>query len=166
MRKPFRSFCRTSQGNSSTEENKTSSTNTTPQPDSNPGGGGSPDSSSGSDSSGDSGVNAPKVKITVMGKATKVTLPAEPVEVKKGAGWSEAKTALMKKVSGKPGYILDSWHLGGDEKAPELIEKDTFTENTTVYVKAWKTLPNISGIQGGTEPQVKITFEVHPCTVQ
>ena len=100
-----------------------------------------------------------------MENATEVTLPAEPVEVKKGAGWSEAKTALMNKVSGKQGYILDSWHLGGDEKAPELIEKDTFTENTTVYVKAWKTLPNISGIQGGTD-QVKITFEAHPCTVQ
>ena len=110
MRKPFRSFCRTSQGNSSTEENKTSSTNTTPQPNSNPGGGSSPDSSSGSDSSGDSGVNNTiivanmediRIAIKVEGDPTHVTIvkPEETITVVDGTKWKDVKKKAAAKVS-------------------------------------------------------------------
>ena len=100
------------------------------------------------------------VNITVKGDAN-VNVPAEPVGVRAGAKWSEAQSTVKSKVSAKPNFLIDSWHLGADESAPELKDTDTFYANATVFVKSRPDLPDLSSIQGSGE-QVKITFEVTP----
>ena len=100
------------------------------------------------------------VNITVKGDAN-VNVPAEPVGVRAGAKWSEAQSTVKSKVSAKPNFLIDSWHLGADESAPELKDTDTFYTNATVFVKSRPDLPDLSSIQGSGE-QVKITFEVTP----
>ena len=88
-------------------------------------------------------------------------MPAEPVGVRAGAKWSEAQSTVKSKVSAKSNFLIDSWHLGADESAPELKDTDTFYANATVFVKSRPDLPDLSSIQGSGE-QVKITFEVTP----
>ena len=100
------------------------------------------------------------VNITVTGDAN-VNVPAEPVAVRAGAKWSEVQSTVKSKVSAKPNFLIDSWHLGADESAPELKDTDTFYTNATVFVKSRPDLPDLSSIQG-SGPQVKITFEVTP----
>nr|WP_303935858.1 formylglycine-generating enzyme family protein [Treponema denticola] len=100
------------------------------------------------------------VNITVKGDVN-VNLPAEPVAVRAGAKWAEAKATVQGKVSAKTGWLLDTWHLGEDENAPELKDTDMFVKDTTVFVKSRADLPDLSPIQGGSE-QVKITFDVTP----
>ena len=106
------------------------------------------------------GGSAATVNITVKGDAN-VNVPSEPVAVRAGAKWAEAKSTVQGKVSHKPDFLIDTWHLGEDESAPELKDTDTFIKDTTVFVKSRPDLPDISSIQGsGT--QVKITFAVTP----
>ena len=100
------------------------------------------------------------VNITVKGDAN-VNVPAEPVGVRAGAKWSEAQSTVKSKVSAKSNFLIDSWHLGADESAPELKDTDMFVKDTTVFVKSRPDLPDLSAIQG-SGPQVKITFEVTP----
>ena len=100
------------------------------------------------------------VNITVKGDEH-IDLPAEPVAVRAGAKWAEAKSTVQGKVSPKPNFLIDTWHLGEDENAPELKDTDMFVKDTTVFVKSRADLPDLSPIQGsGT--QVKITFGVTP----
>ena len=106
------------------------------------------------------GGSAATVNITVTGDAN-VNVPAEPVAVRAGAKWAEAKSTVQGKVSPKPDFLIDTWHLGEDENAPELKDADMFVKDTTVFVKSRADLPDLSPIQGsGT--QVKITFGVTP----
>ena len=98
------------------------------------------------------------VNITVRGDEH-INLPAEPVAVRVGAKWSEAQSTVKSKVSAKPNFLIDSWHLGADESAPELKGTDTFYTHATVFVKSRPDLPDLSSIQG-TGEQVKITFGV------
>ena len=53
------------------------------------------------------------VNITVTGDEH-INLPAEPVAVRVGAKWSEAQSTVKSKVSAKPNFLIDSWHLGAD----------------------------------------------------
>ena len=109
---------------------------------------------------GSGGGSAATVNITVKGDAN-VNVPSEPVAVRAGAKWAEAKSTVQGKVSPKPDFLIDTWHLGEDESAPELKDTDTFIKDTTVFVKSRADLPDLSPIQGsGT--QVKITFGVTP----
>ena len=106
------------------------------------------------------GGSAATVNITVKGDEH-INLPAEPVAVLKGAKWAAAKSTVQGKVSPKPDFLIDTWHLGEDENAPELKDTDMFVKDTTVFVKSRADLPDLSPIQGsGT--QVKITFGVTP----
>ncbi|WP_444819176.1 formylglycine-generating enzyme family protein [Treponema denticola] len=106
------------------------------------------------------GGSAATVNITVTGDAN-VNVPSEPVAVRAGAKWAEAKSTVQGKVSPKPNFLIDTWHLGEDENAPELKDADMFVKDTTVFVKSRADLPDLSPIQGsGT--QVKITFGVTP----
>lgn len=106
------------------------------------------------------GGSAATVNITVTGDAN-VNVPSEPVAVRAGAKWAEAKSTVQGKVSPKPDFLIDTWHLGEDESAPELKDTDMFVKDTTVFVKSRADLPDLSPIQGsGT--QVKITFGVTP----
>ena len=106
------------------------------------------------------GGSAATVNITVTGDAN-VNVPSEPVAVRAGAKWAEAKSTVQGKVSPKPNFLIDTWHLGEDESAPELKDADMFVKDTTVFVKSRADLPDLSPIQGsGT--QVKITFGVTP----
>lgn len=106
------------------------------------------------------GGSAATVNITVKGDAN-VNVPSEPVAVRAGAKWAEAKSTVQGKVSPKPDFLIDTWHLGEDENAPELKDADMFVKDTTVFVKSRADLPDLSPIQGsGT--QVKITFGVTP----
>ena len=100
------------------------------------------------------------VNITVTGDEH-INLPSEPVAVRVGGTWSEIKATVKSKVSAKPNFLIDSWHLGADESAPELKDTDTFYTNAVVFVKSRPDLPDLSSIQGSGE-QVKITFEVTP----
>ena len=106
------------------------------------------------------GGSAATVNITVTGDVN-VNVPSEPVAVRAGAKWAEAKSTVQGKVSPKPDFLIDTWHLGEDENAPELKDTDTFIKDTTVFVKSRADLPDISSIQG-TGEQVKITFGVTP----
>ena len=106
------------------------------------------------------GGSAATVNITVKGDVN-VNLPAEPVAVRAGAKWAEAKATVQGKVSAKTGWLLDTWHLGEDENAPELKDTDMFVKDTTVFVKSRADLPDLSPIQGGSE-QVKITLGITP----
>ena len=109
---------------------------------------------------GGGGGSAATVNITVKGDEH-INLPSEPVAVRAGAKWAEAKSTVQGKVSPKPDFLIDTWHLGEDENAPELKDTDTFIKDTTVFVKSRADLPDLSPIQGsGT--QVKITFGVTP----
>ena len=99
------------------------------------------------------------VNITVKGDAN-VELPAEPVAVLAGAKWAEAQTTVQGKVGFKTGYVLNSWHLGEDESAPELTDEDAFYTDTTVYVKSRPDLPPLPKPENPGDPSVKITFEV------
>ena len=99
------------------------------------------------------------VNITVKGDAN-VELPAEPVAVRAGAKWAEAQTTVQGKVGFKTGYVLNSWHLGEDESAPELTDEDAFYTDTTVYVKSRPDLPPLPKPENPGDPSVKITFEV------
>ena len=101
------------------------------------------------------------VNITVKGDAN-VELPAEPVAVRAGAKWAEAQTTVQGKVGFKTGYVLNSWHLGEDESAPELTDEDAFYTDTTVYVKSRPDLPPLPKPENPGDPSVKITFEVAP----
>ena len=106
------------------------------------------------------GGSAATVNITVTGDVN-VNVPSEPVAVRAGAKWAEAKSTVQGKISPKPNFLIDTWHLGEDESAPELEDTDTFIKDTTVFVKSRANLPDLSPIQGsGT--QVKITFGVTP----
>ena len=106
------------------------------------------------------GGSAATVNITVKGDEH-INLPSEPVAVRAGAKWAEAKSTVQGKVSPKPDFLIDTWHLGEDENAPELKDTDMFVKDTTVFVKSRADLPDLSPIQGsGT--QVKITFGVTP----
>ncbi|MGI5064389.1 formylglycine-generating enzyme family protein [Treponema denticola] len=106
------------------------------------------------------GGSAATVNITVTGDAN-VNVPSEPVAVRAGAKWAEAKSTVQGKISPKPNFLIDTWHLGEDENAPELKDTDMFVKDTTVFVKSRADLPDLSPIQGsGT--QVKITFGVTP----
>ena len=106
------------------------------------------------------GGSAATVNITVKGDEH-INLPSEPVAVRAGAKWAEAKSTVQGKVSPKPDFLIDTWHLGEDESAPELKDTDVFVKDTTVFVKSRANLPDLSPIQGsGT--QVKITFAVTP----
>ena len=98
------------------------------------------------------------VNITVRGDEH-INLPAEPVAVRVGAKWAEVQSTVKSKVSAKPNFLIDSWHLGEDESAPELKDADMFVKDTTVFVKSRPDLPDLSSIQG-SGPQVKITFAV------
>ena len=100
------------------------------------------------------------VNITVKGDAN-VNLPAEPVAVSAGGTWAQVKATVQGKVSPKPDFLIDTWHLGEDENAPELKDADMFVKDTTVFVKSRADLPDLSSIQG-TGDQVKITFGVTP----
>nr|WP_180485054.1 formylglycine-generating enzyme family protein [Treponema socranskii] len=100
------------------------------------------------------------IDITVKGDEH-VILPADPVQVTLGSPWSTVKAILESKVTLKTGWVIDSWHLGADESAPELKDTDTFYTNAVVFVKSRPDLPDLSSIQGSGE-QVKITFEVTP----
>ena len=100
------------------------------------------------------------VSITVTGDEH-INLPSKPVAVRAGAKWSEVQSTVKSRVSAKPNFLIDSWHLGADESAPELKDTDTFYTNATVFVKSRPDLPDLSSIQG-SGPQVKITFEVTP----
>lgn len=106
------------------------------------------------------GSGGSTVNITVTGDEH-INLPSEPVAVRAGAKWAEAKATVQGKVSAKTGWLLDTWHLGADESAPELKDTDMFVKDTTVFVKSRPNLPDLSGIQGSGE-QVKITFAVTP----
>lgn len=99
------------------------------------------------------------VNITVKGDAN-VVLPAEPVAVWAGAKWRNVKTQVEGKVSFKPNFILNSWHLGEDASAPELNDMNLFTRDTTVYVKSRPKLPPLPKPENPGDPSVKITFEV------
>ena len=106
------------------------------------------------------GGSAATVNITVKGDEH-INLPSEPVAVRAGAKWAEAKSTVQGKVSPKPNFLIDTWHLGEDESAPELKDTDMFVKDTIVFVKSRPDLPDLSPIQGsGT--QVKITFGVTP----
>ena len=106
------------------------------------------------------GGSAATVNITVKGDEH-INLPSEPVAVRAGAKWAEAKSTVQGKISPKPNFLIDTWHLGEDENAPELKDTDMFVKDTTVFVKSRADLPDLSPIQGsGT--QVKITFGVTP----
>ena len=100
------------------------------------------------------------VNITVKGD-THINLPAEPVAVQAGSTWANVRATVQGKVSAKTGWLLDTWHLGEDESAPELKDTDMFVKDTTVFVKSRADLPDLSPIQGGSE-QVKITLGVTP----
>ena len=100
------------------------------------------------------------VNITVRGDGH-INLPSEPVAVRAGATWAEAKSTVQSKVSAQTDFLIDTWHLGADESAPELKDTDTFFTHATVFVKSRPDLPDISSIQG-SGPQVKITFDVTP----
>ncbi|EMB42022.1 hypothetical protein HMPREF9722_00854 [Treponema denticola ATCC 33520] len=106
------------------------------------------------------GGNFPTVNITVKGD-TKVNPLTEPISVWAGAKWRNVKTQVEGKVSFKPGFILNSWHLGEDESAPELTDEDAFYTDTTVFVKSRADLPPLGPLQNGTN-KVKITFAVNP----
>ncbi len=110
---------------------------------------------------GGGGRNFPTVNITVKGDGTQVNLPAEPISVWAGAKWENVKALVEGKVSFKPNFILNSWHLGEDESAPELTDDDIFYTDTTVYVKSRSDLPPLGPIQNGTN-KIKITFAVSP----
>ena len=109
---------------------------------------------------GGGGSGGSTVNITVRGDEH-INLPAEPVAVRAGAKWSEAQSTVKSKVSAKPNFLIDSWHLGADESAPELKGTDVFVKDTTVFVKSRPDLPDLSSIQGSGH-QVKITFAVTP----
>ena len=109
-------------------------------------------------SAGGGGGGGSTVSITVTGDEH-INLPAEPVAVRAGAKWAEAQSTVKSKVSAKPNFLIDSWHLGTDESAPELKDTDTFYTNAVVFVKSRPDLPDLSSIQG-SGPQVKITFDV------
>lgn len=109
---------------------------------------------------GGGGGGGSTVNITVTGDEH-INLPSKPVAVRAGAKWAEAQSTVKSKVSAKTGFLIDSWHLGADESAPELKDTDTFYTNATVFVKSRPDLPDLSSIQGSGE-QVKITFEVTP----
>ena len=98
------------------------------------------------------------VNITVTGDEH-INLPSEPVAVRVGGTWSEVQSTVKSKVSAKSNFLIDSWHLGADESAPELKDTDTFYTNAVVFVKSRPDLPDLSSIQG-SGPQVKITFAV------
>ena len=100
------------------------------------------------------------VNITVRGDEH-INLPAEPVAVRSGAKWAEVQSTVKSKVSAKTGWLLDTWHLGEDENAPELKDTDMFVKDTTVFLKSRADLPDLSPIQGGSE-QVKITLGITP----
>ena len=106
------------------------------------------------------GGNFPTVNITVKGD-TKVNPLTEQISVWAGAKWRNVKTQVEGKVSFKPGFILNSWHLGEDESAPELTDEDAFYTDTTVFVKSRADLPPLGPLQNGTN-KVKITFKVNP----
>ncbi|WP_261794871.1 hypothetical protein [Treponema denticola] len=57
------------------------------------------------------GGSAATVNITVTGDAN-VNVPSEPVAVRAGAKWAEAKSTVQGKVSPKPNFLIDTWHLG------------------------------------------------------
>lgn len=107
------------------------------------------------------GGGSSTVNITVKGDAN-VELPAEPVAVRTGAKWAEAQTTVQGKVGFKMGYVLNSWHLGEDESAPELTDEDAFYTDTTVYVKSRPKLPPLPKPENPGDPSVKITLKVHP----
>ena len=107
------------------------------------------------------GGGSSTVNITVKGDAN-VELPAEPVAVRTGAKWAEAQTTVQGKVGFKMGYVLNSWHLGEDESAPELTDEDAFYTDTTVYVKSRPDLPPLPKPENPGDPTVKITLKVHP----
>ena len=111
-------------------------------------------------SAGGGGGGGSTVSITVRGDEH-INLPSKPIAVRVGAKWSEAQSTVKSKVSAKPNFLIDSWHLGADESAPELKDTDTFYTNAVVFVKSRPDLPDLSSIQGSGE-QVKITFEVTP----
>ena len=90
-----------------------------------------------------------------------VILPADPVQVTLGSPWSTVKAILESKVTLKTGWVIDSWHKGEDENAPELKDTDIFYTDETVFVKSRADLPDLTPIQG-TGEQVKIPFGVTP----
>ena len=100
------------------------------------------------------------IDITVKGDEH-VILPADPVQVTLGSPWSTVKAILESKVTLKTGWVIDSWHKGEDENAPELKDTDIFYTDETVFVKSRADLPDLTPIQG-TGEQVKITFGVTP----
>ena len=101
------------------------------------------------------------INITVKGDGTQVNLPAEPISVIQTSKWVNVRTAVENQVSFKPGFRLNSWHLGEDESAPELTDEDAFYTDTTVFVKSRADLPPLGPIQDGTN-KIKITFAVNP----
>lgn len=101
------------------------------------------------------------INITVKGDGTQVNLPAEPISVIQTSKWVNVRTAVENQVSFKPGFILNSWHLGEDESAPELTDEDAFYTDTTVFVKSRADLPPLGPIQNETN-KIKITFAVNP----
>ncbi|WP_444818779.1 formylglycine-generating enzyme family protein [Treponema denticola] len=101
------------------------------------------------------------VNITVKGDAN-VVVPAEPVAVWAGAKWRNVKTQVEGKVSFKPNFILNSWHLGEDASAPELNDMNLFTRDTTVYVKSRPKLPPLPKPENPGDPTVQITLKAHP----
>lgn len=107
------------------------------------------------------GGGASTVNITVKGDAN-VELPAEPVAVWAGAKWRNVKTQVEGKVSFKPNFILNSWHLGEDASAPELNDMNLFTRDTTVYVKSRPKLPPLPKPENPGDPTVQITLKVNP----
>ena len=109
---------------------------------------------------GGGGGGGSTVNITVTGDEH-INLPSKPVAVRAGAKWAEVQSTVKGKVSAQAGFLIDSWHLGEDESAPELKDTDTFIKDTTVFVKSRADLPDLSSIQG-SGPQVKITFKVTP----
>ena len=100
------------------------------------------------------------IDITVKGDEH-VILPADPIQVTLGSPWSTVKAILESKVTLKTGWVIDSWHKGEDENAPELKDTDIFYTDETVFVKSRADLPDLTPIQG-TGEQVKITFGVTP----
>ena len=91
------------------------------------------------------------INITVKGDGTQVNLPAEPISVIQTSKWVNVRTAVENQVSFKPGFRLNSWHLGEDESAPELTDEDAFYTDTTVFVKSRADLPPLGPIQDGTK---------------
>ena len=110
---------------------------------------------------GGGGGNFPTVNITVKGD-TKVNPLTEQISVWAGAKWRNVKTQVEGKVSFKPGFILNSWHLGEDESAPELTDEDAFYTDTTVFVKSRPDLPPLPKPENPGDPTVQITLKVNP----